>query len=98
MAISAISVYRGGSIDVVAPVAKTLKAAYLKHGIVYRLSRYETGPNAGDWLVVVQYVDQSAYDKAQSAIAADSDCQRAFLEIGKFAKRVSRELVVDIEL
>jgi hypothetical protein len=30
---------RGGTIDVVAPVAKKLKAAYLKHGIAYRLSR-----------------------------------------------------------
>jgi hypothetical protein len=37
MTMSAISHYRGGTIDVVAPVAKKLKAAYLKHGIVYRL-------------------------------------------------------------
>lgn len=41
MTMSAISHYRGGTIDVVAPVAKKLKAAYLKHGIVYRLSRFE---------------------------------------------------------
>ena len=38
MTISAISHYRGGTIDVVAPIAKRLKAAYLKHGIIYRLS------------------------------------------------------------
>jgi hypothetical protein len=43
MTLSAISHYRGGTIDVVAPLAKTLKAAYLKHGIAYRLSRFETG-------------------------------------------------------
>ena len=54
MTVSAISHYRGGTIDVVAPVAKKLKAAYLKHGVAYRLSRFETGPNAGDWFVVVQ--------------------------------------------
>ena len=58
MTMSAISHYRGGTIDVVAPVAKKLKAAYLKHGIVYRLSRFETGASRGDWLAVVQY-DQS---------------------------------------
>jgi hypothetical protein len=34
MTMSAISHYRGGTIDVVAPVAKKLKAAYLKHGII----------------------------------------------------------------
>ena len=68
MTMSAISHYRGGTIDVVAPVAKKLKAAYLKHGIIYRLSRFETGPNRGDWLVVVQY-DQAAHETLQAAIA-----------------------------
>jgi hypothetical protein len=81
---SAISHYRGGTIDVVAPVAKKLKAAYLKHGIVYRLSRFETGPNRGDWLVVVQY-DQAAHETLQAAIAQDAECQQAFAEIAKFA-------------
>ena len=97
MTVSNISHYRGGNIDVVAPVAKKLKAAYLKHGIVYRLSRFETRPNVGDWLVVVQF-DQTAQEKLQAAIALDPECQQAFAEIAKFAKRISRELVLDIDL
>jgi hypothetical protein len=32
MTLSAVSHYRGGTIDVVAPLAKKLKAIYLKHG------------------------------------------------------------------
>jgi hypothetical protein len=48
MTLSAISHYRGGTIDVVAPLAKTLKAIYLKYGVGYRLSRFEAGPNVGD--------------------------------------------------
>jgi hypothetical protein len=64
MTVSAISHYRGGTIDVVTPVARALKAAYLKHGISYRLSRFETGPNAGDWLVIVTCADKAAYEKA----------------------------------
>jgi hypothetical protein len=55
MTMSAISHYRGGTIDEVAPLAKTLKAYYHKHEVAYRLSRFQTGPNAGDWFVVVQY-------------------------------------------
>lgn len=98
MTVSAISHYRGGTIDLVAPLARRLKAAYLKHGIVYRLSRFETGPNAGDWFVVVQYADQTAYEKAQAAIAQDPECQAAFAEIAKLARRVSRELVSDLDL
>ena len=97
MTMSAISHYRGGTIDVVAPVAKKLKAAYLKHGIIYRLSRFETGPNRGDWLVVVQY-DQAAHETLQAAIAQDAECQQAFEEIAKFATRISQELVLDLDL
>ena len=98
MTVSSISHYRGGTIDVVAPVAKKLKAAYLKHGITYRLSRFETGPNVGDWFVVVQYADETAYENAQVAIPQDPECQQAFAEIAKFATRISRELVIDLDL
>ena len=97
MTISAISHYRGGTIDEVAPLAKTLKAYYLKHGVAYRLSRFEIGPNVGDWLVVVQY-DQTAHEKLQAAIAQDPECQQTFAEIAKFAKRISREMVIDLDL
>ena len=98
MTVSAISYYRGGAIDVVAPIAKKLKAAYLKHGIVYRLSRFETGPNVGDWFVVVTFADPAACEKAHAAIAQDIECQQAFAEIAKFARRISRELVTDLDL
>ena len=98
MTVSAVSHYRGGTIDVVTPVAKRLKAAYLKHGVTYRLSQFQTGPNAGDWFAVVQYDDQTAYEKAQAAIAQDPECQQIFAEIAKFAKRVSREMVIDLDL
>ena len=97
MTVSAISHYRGGTIEQVAPVAKRLKAAYVKHGIGYRLSRFQTGPNVGDWFVVVTY-EQAIEEKAQAAIAQDPECQKAFAEIAKFATRISRELVVDLDL
>jgi hypothetical protein len=97
MTISAVSHYRGGSIDVVAPLARRLKAAYLKHGVVYRLGRFETGPNAGDWLVIVT-CDEAAHDEAQAAIAKDPECQQVFAEIAKFAKRISQEMVIDLDL
>lgn len=98
MSVSAISVYRGGTYDEVMPLSRALKSAYLKHGITYRLSQFQSGPNTGDWLVVVQYADHAAYDRAQLAIEADPECQRIYLEIARFAKRISREIVSDIEL
>ena len=98
MTISGVSHYHGGTIDEVVPLAKALKAAYLKHGIGYRLSRFQTGPNVGDWFVVVQYADQTAYEKAQATIAQDPEIQRVFAEIAKIAKRISREMVTDLDL
>jgi len=98
MTVSGISHYRGGTIDEVEPLARKLKHIYLKHGIAYRLSRFQTGPNVGDWFVVVQYADQTAYEKAQVAIRLDRECQETFVEIAKFAKRISREMVINLDL
>jgi hypothetical protein len=33
----------------------------------------QTGPHVGDWFVVVQYADQTAYEKAQATIAQDPE-------------------------
>jgi hypothetical protein len=78
--------------------SQTLKAIYLKYGIGYRLSRFQTGPNEADWLVVVTYADAAAYEKAQALFPQDDQLQQVFIEIAKFAKRISREMVVDLEL
>ena len=98
MTLSAISHYRGGTVDEVTPLARTLKAIYLKYGVGYRLGRFQTGPNEGDWLVVVTYADATAYEKAQALFTQDPELQQVFIEIAKFAKRISREMVVDLAL
>ncbi len=98
MTLSAISHYRGGSIDDVTPLAKTLKAIYLKYGVGYRLSRFQTGPNAGDWFVIVQYADSTAYEKAQTMFAQDPEYQHVITEIAKIAKRINREMVIDLDI
>jgi len=91
MTLSAISHYRGGAIDAVVPLAQSLKAIYLKYGVGYRLSRFQTGPNEGDWFVIVTYADATAYEKAQALFPQDTELQQVFIEIAKFAKRISRD-------
>jgi hypothetical protein len=98
MTVSGVSHYRGGSIEVVTPLARALKAVYRKYGVGYRLSRFETGANAGDWLVVVQYADMAAYEEAQARFPKDPEWQQAVTAISKVATRVSREMVLDLEL
>jgi hypothetical protein len=96
--LSAISHYRGGAIDEVAPLAQTLKAIYLKYGVGYRLSRFQTGPNEGDWVAIVTYADATAFEKAQALFPQDAELQQVFVEIAKFATRISREMVIDLDL
>lgn len=98
MTLSAISIYRGGTLDEVAPLAKTLKAIYLKYGVGYRLSRFQTGPNKGDRFVIVQYADSTVYEKAQAIFAQDPEYQQVVTEIARIAKRINRELVIDLDL
>jgi hypothetical protein len=96
MTISSISRYRGGTVDDVVPLARSLKAIYLRYGVGYRLGRVEGDPNAGDWIVTVTYAD--AYAKATAEFANDPELQAVFHAIARFAKRISRDAVVDLEV
>ncbi|MCA3565174.1 MAG: hypothetical protein IOC90_17760 [Methylocystis sp.] len=98
MTISGVSHYRGGTIEQVLPLAKALKAIYLKHGVSYRISQVQDGPNKDDWFVVVTYADTAAFEMAQALFAQDSEMQQLFDEISKFAKRHSREMVHDLDI
>ena len=98
MTVSAVSRYRGGTIDVVTPLARRMQAADARHGVLYRLSRFHAGANAGDWLTIVQYADWTAYEAAQQAFAGDAEYQQTSTEIAGIARRISRELVDDIDL
>ncbi len=77
MTLSAISHYRGGALEEVAPLAQTLKAKYLNYGVGYRLSRFQTGPNEGDWLAIVTYADATAYEKMQALFPRTQNCSRS---------------------
>ena len=98
MTVSAVSYYRGGAIEEVAPLAQRLKALYVKYGVGYRLSRVQDGPNKGDWCALVTYADAAAYETAQTQFAGDDELQQTFDDIAKFAKRVSRQTLVDVDL
>lgn len=96
--ISAVSHYRGGTLDEVEPLARTLKAIYAKYGVGYRLSCFQTGPNKGDWFAVVTYADTEAYERALKLFPQDAQLQEVFVGISKFAERISREIVTDLDL
>jgi hypothetical protein len=42
--------------------------------------------------------DRAAYDKTQESFAQDPEYQQVATEIAEFATRISRELVIDLDL
>ena len=98
MPVSAISHYRGGTVENVTPLAKKMKAVLLKHGVAYRVRRFQTSQNVGEWMVVVQYADWMAYAKAQDSSAQDPQHKKVVTEISTIVTLISRELVVDLDL
>ena len=99
MPVSAISHYRGGTVENVTPLARKMKAVLARHGVLaYRVSRFQTGGHVGEWLVVVQYADWMAYARAQESFAQDAEHRDVVTEISKLVTLVSRELVVDLDL
>jgi hypothetical protein len=48
--------------------------------------------------VIVTYADARTYEKAQALFAQDPQLQQVFIEIAKFANRISREMVIDLDL
>lgn len=98
MTISYISHYRGGTIEDVLPLSRALKAIYQTYGVAYRLSQVQTGPNTGDWCVIVTYADPTAQETAEALFARDQNLQNIFTAIATFAKRVSRDRMIDLDL
>ena len=75
-----------------------MKAVLLKHGVDYQVSRFQTGQNVGEWMVVVRYADWMAYAKAQDGFGHDSEHSQVVAEISKIVTLIRRELVVDLDL
>jgi hypothetical protein len=71
--------YKGKALATAAPPAPERQAhrefwfASYWHELTVPHVSVQTGPHVGDWFVVVQYADQTAYEKAQATIAQDPE-------------------------
>jgi hypothetical protein len=98
MTLLAISHYRGGTIDEVTPLAKTLKAVYLKYGlpiswVVFKPAQmWETGSLPYSTPI------RRPMRRRKQLFAQDPEYQKVVTEIAKIAKRINRELVIGLDL
>ncbi len=82
----------------VTPLAKRMKAILLKYGITYQVSRVQTDQTVGEWMVVVQYADETAYIKALEDFSHDPEHRQVVTEISKIVALIRRDLVVELDL
>jgi hypothetical protein len=80
-------------------IARQAKKIFEKHGAEFlRLSRFHTGPWAGEWLVTTRYSNWEAYGKVQDAVAKDPEFAQVQADGMKIAELQSRNIAVGIDL
>ena len=73
-------------------------AARSSRPLVVRLSRFHSGPWAGEWLVTTRYSNWEAYGKAQDAVAKDPEFAQVQVDGMKIAELQGRNIAVGIDL
>jgi hypothetical protein len=76
---------------------KSFKMLFEKHGAEWlRLSRFHSGPFAGEWLGASRYADWAAYGKAQEGLANDPEYAKMQAHLQTFAKMTARSVAVGV--
>ena len=79
--------------------AKIAKKIFEKHGAEFlRLSRFHTGPFAGEWLVTTRYSSWEVYGKVQDAVAKDADFAKVWAQSMEITELTGRNIAVSIDL
>jgi hypothetical protein len=99
MAILQLTRFKTDKSDEMIKAAKQGKAIFEKHGAEFlRVSRFHTGPWAGEWLISTRYSSWEVYGKVQEAVAKDEAFAKLLAHTATFAELTSRNIVVGIDL
>ena len=80
-------------------VIRQAKKIFEKHGAEFlRLSRFHTGPWAGDLLVTTRYANWEVYGKVQEAVSKDPEFAQVQADGMQIAELQSRNIAISIDL
>ncbi|MGY3237687.1 hypothetical protein ACVWZ4_001646 [Bradyrhizobium sp. USDA 4472] len=80
-------------------VVRQAKKIFEKHGAEFlRLSRFHTGPWAGELLVTTRYANWEVYGKVQEAVSKDAEFAQVYADGLKIAELTGRNIAVSIDL
>jgi hypothetical protein len=99
MFITQLTRWKCGNAEEIAKAAKQAKVIFGKHGAEWlRLSRFHSGPYAGEWLVATRYSGWGAYGKAQEALAKDADFAKLMAHMNGIAEMTGRSVTTGMDI
>jgi hypothetical protein len=85
--------------DEMVKIVRQAKKIFERHGAEFlRLSRFHTGPWAGELLVSTRYASWEVYGKVQEAVANDPEFAQVQADGMKIAELQARNIAVSIDL
>jgi hypothetical protein len=91
--------FKTDKVEEMIQIVRQAKNIFEKHGAEFlRLSRFHTGPWAGDLLVATRYANWEVYGKVQEAVAKDPEFAQVQANGMKIAELQSRNIAVSIDL
>ena len=99
MSITQIVRFKSGKPEEMMKAAKMTKAIWERHGAEsFRVSRFHTGPWAGEWLAASQFANWTAYGKAQDGASKDPEFQKLLAHVSSVAEMTARNIIVSIDV
>lgn len=113
MYITQLTRWKCGNAEEIAKAAKQAKVIFEKHGAEwFRLSRFHSGPYAGEWLVATRYsgwgagqwlaasryASWGAYGEVQEGLAKDPEWTKLMAHMSSFAEIMTRSISVGVDI
>ncbi|MBR0739531.1 hypothetical protein JQ581_21600 [Bradyrhizobium liaoningense] len=91
--------FKTDKVEEMVQIIRQAKKIFEKHGAEFlRLSRFHTGPWAGELLVSTRYANWEVYGKVQEAVAKDPEFAQVQANGMKIAQLQARNIAVSIDL
>ena len=91
--------FKTDKVEETVQIIRHAKKIFEKHGAEFlRLSRFHTGPWAGELLVTTRYSNWEVYGKVQEAVSKDAEFAQLQADGMKIAELQGRNIAVSIDL
>ncbi|MEY9397657.1 hypothetical protein ABIF66_008463 [Bradyrhizobium japonicum] len=91
--------FKTDKVEATVQIIRQAKKIFEKHGAEFlRLSRFHTGPWAGELLVTTRYSNWEVYGKVQEAVSKDAEFAQLQADGMKIAELQGRNIAVSIDL